>query len=155
MSNSLVIHPHVYKKGEILNLKKLDEGTQKKERKYFFSSNTGSITAVINSCNNINQIVGRNWLHLSKLLSYFGLSKDISEKLSKKGTPTNFKKFFSDFKRGGDTDKDLAEIKKILQEHSKKLLEIEEKLKPNKQGEEQILKKLEEVNQGIRTAIGI
>lgn len=154
MSNSIVMHPHVYKKGKVLNLKKLDEGTFQNSRKYCFSTNIGSLTTVINSLNNLNQITGRNWLNLSKLLSYFGLSKDISEKLSKKGNPSNFRKFFSDFK-GGESTKDLAEIKRILQENIKRLEAIEEKLKPKSEGEQEVLQKLEDIHKGLKQVLGV
>ena len=83
-------HPHIYKKGKLLNLKKLDEGINPTERKYVFSTANPSIPNIINSINNVNQIAGRNWLGISKFLSYFGLSKDQSEKTSKSKVFNNF-----------------------------------------------------------------
>lgn len=83
-------HPHIYKKGKLLNFKKLDEGINPTDRKYVFSTASPSIPNIINSLNNVNQIVGRNWLGISKLLSYFGLSKDQSEKISKSKVFNNF-----------------------------------------------------------------
>ncbi|AMN10077.1 aphid transmission factor [Angelica bushy stunt virus] len=121
-SNPLLQHPHVYKKGKILNLKKLDEGTNKPKRVYNFASSSGNITTIQNHCNNLNQIVGRNFLGIAKLLSYFGLSKDPSEKFSKEPTVYNkFRNLFSD--RGRDKD-----LQPLLEKTYDKLSNLDNKI---------------------------
>lgn len=102
-SNPLLQYPHIYKKGKILNLKRLEEGSNKPKRVYTFVSSTPTVITIMQHCNNLNQIVGRNFLGISKLLSYFGLSRDPSEKFSKEPSVfNNHKKLFLD--RGKDKD---------------------------------------------------
>lgn len=93
------MHPHIYKKGKVLNLKKLSDGTEPTNKRYTFGGTTGSLTTVMNSCNNLNQITGRGLLGIYKLLSYFGLSRDPSIQLSKE---KNIYGQFSNFLEGGD-----------------------------------------------------
>lgn len=123
--NPLIEHPHIYKKGKILNFKKLNEGLEKKDRRYVFSSIGNSIPDIRNHCNNINQIVGRNWLGIHKLISYFGIAKDPSEKLSK--NPSNFNHFW-DKLREGEGRNDLKEILRNLKDQKNRLNDLEKKI---------------------------
>lgn len=147
MSSFLAVNPHIYKKGKILNFKRLNEGVGKEPKNYIFSSLPGSarITTIIASTNNLNQMTGRILLGVYKLLSYFGLSKDPSEKFSKE--PSIFGKYeASYFQRGGSgsssSSSRLEDIKNLLTEHKnllvthnkeiKKLTEQVERLSDNK-----------------------
>ncbi|GKA16606.1 hypothetical protein Tco_0696353 [Tanacetum coccineum] len=122
-SKSLTVpYPHIYKKGKILNFKKLDEGIDPTSRKYVFSTANPSVANVINSTNNINQIVGRNWIGISKLLSYFGLSKDQSEKSSKPKVST-FNKFWYQLQK--DIEIDLSKYIKLLKDLNAKVDRLE------------------------------
>lgn len=90
--NNTLDFPHLYKKGKLLKFKSLDDN--KKPRFYLFSSRLPNLQKITNQTNNINQIVGRCWYKLAKLLSYFGIEKDCSNTLRKKASPWN--KFFTD-----------------------------------------------------------
>lgn len=138
-SNPLIVHPHIYKKGKILNFKKLDEGKTQAAKKYLFSTNNNSISSVVNSANNINQIVGRNWLGVSKLVSYFGLSKDQSENLSKPSSST-FNKFWEHLTT--TIKPDTSKIETLLNDLSRKvdLLDIKIKALEDLHKEPQITK---------------
>jgi hypothetical protein len=87
MSNKIDF-PHIYKKGKILKFKSLDP---QNEKTYLFSSSKPDIQKLVNHTNNLNQITARCWLKMAKLLSYFGLEKDISDPLSKKTSWNLFK----------------------------------------------------------------
>lgn len=121
------MHPHIYKKGKVLNFKRLSEGTEPTSRRYTFSGTTGSLTSVMNSCNNLNQITGRCLLGIYKLLSYFGLSKDPSIQLSKDHSIYGQ---FSNFFEGGDkrAATTLGEIQKLLVSQSAKLERLEARI---------------------------
>ncbi|AFP95347.1 aphid transmission factor [Soybean Putnam virus] len=133
-TNEATQMPHIYKKGRILKFKKLNEGIDRTNRKYLFSSHGSGIQTVVNHCNNLNQVVARNFLQLAKLLSYFGLSKDPSEDYSK--DPSVFKRFFKDlpstsFKKGGDKkDKNeiLEKLTSLIEKQGTKLRDLESKI---------------------------
>ncbi|GKA20043.1 reverse transcriptase domain-containing protein [Tanacetum coccineum] len=91
-------------------------------RKYVFSTANPSVANVINSTNNINQIVGRNWIGISKILSYFGLSKDQSEKSSKPKVST-FNKFWYQLQK--DIEIDLSKYIKLLKDLNAKVDRLE------------------------------
>lgn len=149
-TNEATRQPHIYKKGSILKFKKLNEGIDRTNRVYTFSSNSSTISAVNNQCNNINQVLGRNYLGTAKLLSYFGLSKDPSEELSKE--PSIFKKFFKDFKdspssskEGGDISKVLKNLQDLIEKQDSKVKNLEEKLDQLlKRTPEQVVKEVKE-----------
>ncbi|CAA29524.1 unnamed protein product [Figwort mosaic virus] len=125
MSKDHLDFPHVYKKNKVLKLKPLD--LSKNPRSYYFSSQNGSIQAIINHCNNINQITARNWLKLSKVLSYFGLEKDTSDSISKNKSP--FNRFLKDishiFREGEGSTKKASELGEILEKIKNLDLKIE------------------------------
>nr|WNH14476.1 insect transmission protein factor [Physostegia virginiana caulimovirus 2] len=158
--------PHIYKKKSVLKLKPLDK---EKPRTYLFASEHGGLQAVVNHCNNINQIVARNWLKLSKLLSYMGLEKDISESLSKNKVP--FNRFFEDIsnsKRKGDggakttnKNENFDKIFKKLELIVNKINQIEKKIPTDvvttpivKELVEDFDKRLTEVRNDIKQVIG-
>lgn len=150
--------PHIYKKGQILKLKKLNEGLDRTNRKYLFSSSGSGITSVINHCNNLNQIVGRNFLGISKLLHYFGISKDPSEKLSK--GPTAFNQFSKDYpslKQGGeDNTKVLKELKTLFENLNSKIKNLEEKIDSLKKtdGNNDLSKQLKNIEESLKKILG-
>lgn len=140
--SSLAINPHIFKKGKVLNFKRLNEGLEKdKEPKNFiFSSLPGSarITTIIASTNNLNQITGRVLLGVYKLLSYFGLSKDPSDKFSK-GSSVFGKYCATYFYRGENSSSSsknkLEELKDLLTQQNaniKRLAEMVGRLCDNK-----------------------
>lgn len=168
-TNEATQMPHIYKKGRILKFKKLNEGVDRTNRKYLFSSTSSGIASVNNHCNNINQVVARNFLQLAKLLSYFGLSKDPSEDFSK--DPSVFKKFFKDFplstfKRGGDKEnkaKVLEDLKSLIERQNSKLEDLEQKindLKDNSAKEnveelkQDLKKRLDHIDENLKKIIG-
>lgn len=76
MTDTVLGFPHIYKKGSPFRFSNLDvkKGSNKK---YFFSSATGSsLTTIVNHCNNLNQVLARVWLKMSKWNHYIGLQKD-------------------------------------------------------------------------------
>lgn len=93
--NEVLKYPHIYKKDKYVKLKSLEPKTSK-HRQYVFAADNdkSNISSIAKHCNNINQVVARNWLKLSKLLSYLGLEKDESDNFSKKKSPFNH--FFKD-----------------------------------------------------------
>ena len=116
------VHPHIYKKGRILEFKKLNEGIDLEPRNYIFSGVLGSnsLNTIVSSTNNLNQITGRCLLGIYNLLSYFGLSKDPSEKLSK--SPTIYNRYSTHVKKGSDTEIEiLKDIKKLLVRQNAKI----------------------------------
>ncbi|GJU08205.1 reverse transcriptase domain-containing protein [Tanacetum coccineum] len=68
------------------------------------------------------QIVGRNWIGISKILSYFGLSKDQSEKSSKPKVST-FNKFWYQLQK--DIEIDLSKYIKLLKDLNAKVDRLE------------------------------
>lgn len=129
MTTTLPVNPHIYKKGKILNLKRLSEEVEQDLKNYTFSSHPGSarITTIIASTNNLNQITGRILLGVYKMLSYFGLSKDPSEKFSK--APSYFGKYCTTyFQRGGSSGSSssnrLEEIKNLINEINNKAMNL-------------------------------
>lgn len=128
MTTSLPVHPHIYKKGKVLNLKRLSEVEGQELKNYTFSSHPGSarITTIIASTNNLNQITGRILLGVYKMLSYFGLSKDPSEKFSK--ASSLFGKYGTTyFQRGGSgssSSSRLEDIKNLVNEINNKAMNL-------------------------------
>lgn len=120
------MHPHIYKKGKILEFKKLNEGIDLEPRNYIFSGVLGSnsLNTIVSSTNNLNQITGRCLLGIYNLLSYFGLSKDPSEKLSR--TPPIFNRFNNSVKKGSDIEIEiLKDIRKLLVKQNAKIEGLE------------------------------
>lgn len=107
------MHPHIYKDGQIISFKQLDEGTDTNPTQFCFSGSTGnkSITTLISSTNNLNQITGRILLGVFNLLSYFGISKDPSEESK---TSNVFRHFHKTFLREEEAKKNNFEEIKIL-----------------------------------------
>lgn len=99
---------------------------KKKEKRYTFSSTGTSIPDIRNQCNNINQIVARNWLGINKLISYFGLAKDPSEKLSK--SPSTFNQFWNKLREGEGSKKDLEKVLRNQEDQKNKLDSLERKI---------------------------
>ena len=125
---SKIDFPHIYKKGKTIKLKNLDENTEKKE--YIFSTppKTG-VQAIANHCNNINQIVARCFLNTLKINHYFGISKDISENLSKNKLPFNqFKEDLNHtLKKGGNTDK-FEKLFEIINNQNKLITKLNQSI---------------------------
>lgn len=98
---TLAMHPHIYNEGQILNFKQLNEGIDPNPTQFCFSGSIGnkSITTLISSTNNLNQITGRALLGIHKLLSYFGLVHDPSEIFFK--IPSIFNNFQQTFFQQG------------------------------------------------------
>lgn len=128
-TNEATTLPHIYKKGRILKFKKLNEGIDRSNRRYLFTSNGSGIASVIHHCNNLNQIVGRNFLGIAKLLSYFGLSKDPSEEFSKNSSIFNkFSKDHPSSSRGDSQSSDLKDLKNLLERQNSRILDLEKKI---------------------------
>lgn len=91
----LTMHLHIYKKGNILNLMRLNEGVDRSKTNYIFSSKVGNniLNTIISVTNNVNQITGRILKSIYNLLSYFGLGKDPSEKSKHQVFLINFPPF--------------------------------------------------------------
>ncbi|ALD49087.1 ORF2 [Atractylodes mild mottle virus] len=164
-TNEATQKPHIYKKGKILTFKKLNEGIDRTDRTYLFSSKSSGIAAVNNHCNNINQILGRTYLGTAKLLSYFGLSKDPSEDFSKE--PSVFKKFFKDIpsssNEGENVEKTLDNLKDLIEKQNSKLKNLEEKIdqlakqtpeKAVNDLRDNLKKNLEEINDNLKKILG-
>ena len=84
---------------------------------------------MVNHTNNLNQITARCWLKMAKLLSYFGLEKDISDCLSKKTTWNLFKTDLSSLIEEKD-----ERYKLLLQKHLatfEVLEEINSRIRPD------------------------
>ena len=130
MSSSLATNPHIYKKGKILMVRRLNEGLGKEPKNFTFSSLPGNarITTIIASTNNLNQITGRILLGVYKLLSYFGLSKDPSDKFSK--GPSVFGKYCATYFYRSESNptssnrNKVEEMKNLLIEHNAKILNL-------------------------------
>ena len=116
--------PHFYKKGKLVKFKTLDENTERKE--YIFStSGKAGIQKLINHCNNLNQIVARNFLKTSKLSHYFGISKDISTNFSKNKIPFNqFKSDLASFDKNSFAKKDFEKFFEIIEKQNKLIVKL-------------------------------
>lgn len=128
-------YPHLYKKDQILKIKPLQKLNN--ERKFFFSSLKGGISTVICHCNNLNELTGRALLGIWKLCSFFGISKDPSDKLSVSKSQSVFDNAKTIFQGGGNTDKIQKELtvllENILQNQKileKKVDELSSKIEP-------------------------
>ncbi|QED42826.1 aphid transmission protein [Silene caulimovirus A] len=166
--NQPTTYPHIYKKEQILELKPLSKLTN--DRKFFFSSLKGTLPGIISHCNNINEILGRCFLGIAKLNSFFGLAKDPSEKLSKNDSVYNLAKtIFSEGGSNRDHNKHLEKLlEKLLQDQvilSKKIDELQtqvkemsEKIEPEPLTKEDIKKNydiLQKIENGLKGIIGI
>lgn len=150
------MHPHIYKKGKILNFKRLNEGVDKTGRNYIFSGKVGinSINTIVSSTNNLNQITGRILLGIYNLLSYFGLCKDPSEKLSK--TPRVFDKFSTFYKRQNEFEI-LKDIKNLLIKQNERIERLDDKINhlSSKKSESHIFtSKLNEIEEYLKKILG-
>ncbi|AAM53125.1 ORFII [Mirabilis mosaic virus] len=165
MSNAQA-NPHIYKKDKYVRLKPL-EPTSSKKRRYIFASNdeTSSIKTIAAHCNNLNTIVAKNWLKLSKLLSYLGLEKDESEAYSKNKVP--FGNFFTKLRASkvGEDKEKTANLLPTLQEMSSRIGKISEETKKlaendvvtNKQLETIIKdfdRRLSEIQNSVKAIVG-
>lgn len=113
-----------YKKIKILVFKplvKLENG-----RKFFFLLKQGIFSVFIVHCNNLNEIVFRNFLGIFKLILFFGLQKDLSDKLFKNESVWDkVKTVFLD--RGSDRFL-VKENIKFLEKISNDLINLKNKL---------------------------
>lgn len=113
-----------YKKIKILvfkSLVKLENG-----RKFFFLLKQGIFSVFIVYCNNLNEIVFRNFLGIFKLILFFGLQKDLSDKLFKNESVWDkVKTVFLD--RGSDRFL-VKENIKFLEKISNDLINLKNKL---------------------------
>lgn len=167
---SLTTYPHIYKKEQILKLKPLNKLSN--DRKFFFSSVKGTLPGIISHCNNINEILGRCYLGICKLNSFFGLSKDPSDKLSVSKSPSVYNLASKIFKEGGGNDDKHKEqvklLEKIAQDQvilSKKIDELQtqvkelsSKIEPEPLTKEDIKKTYEtlsRIESGLKGIIGI
>lgn len=102
-------------------------------------------------------------LLVHKLLSYFGIGKDPSEKLSK--GPTTFNKFHNDLREGREKEKNkkLKDLETLLKENSNKLKDLKEeigKLKPREElpiNRSEVLdftEKLKEIDNFLKQILG-
>lgn len=152
------VHPHIYKKGKILEFKKLNEGIDIEPRNYIFSGVLGSnsLNTIVSSTNNLNQITGRCLLGIHKLLSYFGLSKDPSEKISK--SPTIFNRYSNYVRKGSEIEIEiLKDIKKLLVRQNAKIEGLEaqiSQLRNTKYDNEALDKKLNEIEEYLKKILG-
>lgn len=126
MTNRLIQDPHIYKKGKWIKLPKLNEGPDRFHREYLFSGTSTNVATAVKACNNLNQIVARNYLILKKLLSYLGINRDNTEKFSKpnKSVFNHFWEKLSHTSRRGE----LINLGKKLDSINERLGKIEEKL---------------------------
>lgn len=102
------------------------------------------------------------WLGIHKLLSYFGIGKDPSEKLSK--GPTTFNKFHNYLREGKKgKNKKLKDLETLLKENSKKLKDLKEEIGKLKPGEElpinrsevlDFTEKLKEIDNFLKQILG-
>nr|WNO44309.1 Aphid transmission factor protein [Dahlia common mosaic virus] len=163
MIDNITSCPHIYKKNRYVKLKSLEPGT--KNRRYTFASDNdkSNISSIARHCNNLNQIVARNWLKLSKLTSYLGLEKDESEPFSK--NKETFNKFFKDlsktFKEGGDDKEKQPNLLPVLEELSNRLGKLDTKIPKDlvTKSELEVLikdfdKRLEKIQDNIKAIIG-
>lgn len=120
---SLTEFPHIYKKEQILRLKPLAKLNN--ERKFYFNSLKGTIPSIVYHCNNINEIVGRCFLGIAKLNSFFGLSRDPSDKMSVSKSPSVWNQARTIFKSGGGNGEKHKELVKLLEKalQDQKILE--------------------------------
>lgn len=152
------MHPHIYKKGKILEFKKLNEGIDLEPRKYVFSGVVGSnsLNTIVSSTNNLNQITGRCLLGIYNLLSYFGLSKDPSEKHSK--SPSIFNRYNTSFRRGSDVEIEiLRDIKELLKQQNANIKKLEvqlSQLRNAKYDNEAIDLKFKEIIEYLKKILG-
>ena len=116
--------PHFYKKGKPVKIKNLDDKTEKKE--YVFStSGKGGIQTIINHCNNLNQITARCYLTTSKISHYFGITKDISENISKNKIPYNqFNNDLASFVKNDFVKKDFEKLFEIIEKQNKLTIKL-------------------------------
>nr|WNO44367.1 Aphid transmission factor protein [Dahlia mosaic virus] len=167
MSNASA-NPHIYKKDKYVKLKSL-EPVSSKQRQYYFATDDkkSNIKSIAAHCNNLNVVVAKNWLKLSKLLSYLGLEKDESEAYSKNKLP--FGQFFKDltksFQEGGDNKEEKTNLLPTLQEMSNRIGKISEETKKlaeqdtvtNKQLEAMVKdfdKRLKEIQDSVKAIVG-
>jgi len=115
--------PHFYKKGKLVKIRNLDKSTEKKE--YIFSTGKTGIQTIINQCNNINQIVARCLLTTSKLSHYFGITKDISNDISKNQIPFNqFNSDLASFVKNDFVKNDFEKIYEIIEKQNKLTIKL-------------------------------
>ncbi|CAA28357.1 unnamed protein product [Carnation etched ring virus] len=166
---SLTTYPHIYKKEQILKLKRLNKLSN--DRKFFFSSVKGTLPGIISHCNNINEILGRCYLGICKLNSFFGLSKDPSDKLSVSKSPSVYTLPSKIFKEGGgngdntttQTDilknaQDQVILSKKIDELQTQVKELSSKIEPEPLTKEDIKKTYEtlsRIESGLKGIIGI
>lgn len=134
----------------------MNEGVDKTERNYIFSGKVGinSINTIVSSTNNLNQITGRILLGIYNLLSYFGLSKDPSEKLSM--TPRVFDKFSTFYKRQNEFEI-LKDIKNLLIKQNERIERLDDKINhlSSKKSESHIFtSKLNEIEEYLKKILG-
>lgn len=152
-------YPHIYKKGKILRIKKLGLNDEVSGPKYTFRSTRPTLQNIVNHCNNMNQILANYWFKLSKLLSYFGLQKDLSDELRKDKSRWNgFKEEFSPLLKKGNSSQKVSNSHDVILEY---LNDIDNKLPSNlviEKGLELIITdfdgKLEEIRQSIKQVVG-
>ena len=152
------VHPHIYKKGKILEFKKLNEGVDLEPRNYIFSGVLGSnsLNTIVSSTNNLNRISRRCLLGIHNLLSFFGLSKDPSEKLSK--SPSIYNRYYTFVKKGNDIEIEiLRDIKKLLVKQNAKIEGLEaqiSQLRNTKFDNEALDLKLKEIEEYLKKILG-
>ena len=152
------VHPHIYKKRKILEFKKLNEGVDLEPRNYIFSGVLGSnsLNTIVSSTNNLNQISRRCLLGIHNLLSFFGLSKDPSEKLSK--SPSIYNRYYTFVKKGSDIEIEiLRDIKKLLVKQNAKIEGLEaqiSQLRNTKFDNEALDLKLKEIEEYLKKILG-
>lgn len=139
MTDQVLGFPHIFKKGTPFRFSSLEKN--KGNRKYYFSSSTGSnLTTIVNHCNNINQVLARVWLKIAKWNHFTGLQKDpINRSPWTKGVDkiafgSYWNKLRSILKEGGsgskpdDKNKDLEELTKMVREIQGRLRDLDARL---------------------------
>lgn len=153
--------PHIYKKGQIFKLKRLTGSTT--ERRFLFGSLQGTLPGVIRHCNNLNEITSRCLLGIWKLNSFFGISRDPTDKPNVSKGQSVYNKARIIFKGGGDREFLIIkeELENLLQNQeslAQKLEEINSRIEPEPLTKEKLVK-LEEIlsrlDKNVKTVLGI
>lgn len=161
--SELTEFPHIYKKNQIFKFKGLSKNTN--GRRFAFSSLKGTIPSLVNQGNNLNEIVGRCLIGIWKLNSFFGISKDPTDKpnVSKGQSVYNNARLI--FKQGGDMSKEFQTIKELLKNLlqdqkilEKKIEELNSRIEPEPLTKEKLDNLegiLSRLDNNVKTVLGI